>query len=133
MRRIEQNDERNIAITRAAFTVSAVAAILLFAILAFVFVALGYRIPSYLCIGRCAFKSLHMPLRPAYIERKCDGYLWRGLRVIAKEATIAVNGATVTKPNEPTNVIKISLATYLRFKISTTGVPWPAKYINIDK
>ena len=48
---VEQNDERNIAIQRAALTISAVAAIFIFASLAFAFTAMGFRLPSYLCIG----------------------------------------------------------------------------------
>ena len=48
---IAQKDERNIAIQRAAFTVAALAGTLLFAILAFVFAALDYKIGSILCMA----------------------------------------------------------------------------------
>ena len=48
---IEKWDERNIAITRASATAAYYAAILLMAILIFVFMGLGYRVPSYICLG----------------------------------------------------------------------------------
>ena len=48
---IEKWDERNIAITRASATVGYYAAILLMAVLIFVFMGLGYSTPSYLCLG----------------------------------------------------------------------------------
>ena len=48
---IEKWDERNIAIIRAAATVAFYAAILLMTILIFVFMGLGYRTPSYICLG----------------------------------------------------------------------------------
>lgn len=49
--KIEEEDERNIAIIRAACTVAYAAAILLFAVLIFVFMGLGYTVPSYVCLG----------------------------------------------------------------------------------
>ncbi|MBR5547179.1 MAG: hypothetical protein IKU70_09420 [Clostridia bacterium] len=48
---IEKWDERNIAIIRASATAAYYAAILLIAILIFVFMGLGYRVPSYICLG----------------------------------------------------------------------------------
>jgi hypothetical protein len=48
---VEQNDERNIAVQRAASSIAAVAALAIFAILAFVFTSMGYLLPAYLCIG----------------------------------------------------------------------------------
>jgi len=48
---IEQNDERNIALQRAALAVAAVAGMLMFAALAFAFTAMGYPMPSYICLG----------------------------------------------------------------------------------
>ena len=48
---IEKWDERNIAIIRASATAAYYAAILLMAILIFVFMGLGYRVPSYICLG----------------------------------------------------------------------------------
>ena len=49
--KIEKNDERNIAIQRAALSVSAATAFFLFAFFAFLFNAMGYLTPSYLCVG----------------------------------------------------------------------------------
>lgn len=48
---IERNDERNIAIVRAALSVAALVAMGLFAVLAFVFTGMGYLVPSYFCLG----------------------------------------------------------------------------------
>lgn len=48
---VEQNDERNVAIMRAAYTVGLITAMALFALLSFFFVGLGYRIPAFFCIG----------------------------------------------------------------------------------
>lgn len=49
-REIEKNDERNIQLTRVAYTVAAVGALLLFAILAFIFILLGDYLESWLAI-----------------------------------------------------------------------------------
>lgn len=49
--KIEQQDERNIAISRAAGLVTFYAAILIFAVLIFLFMGLGYTVPSYICLG----------------------------------------------------------------------------------
>ena len=48
---IEKWDERNIAIIRASATAAYYAAILLIAILIFVFMGLGNRVPSYIFLG----------------------------------------------------------------------------------
>lgn len=48
---IEREDERNIAISRAAGLVGFFAGVGLFAVLAFVFMGLGYRVPSFVCVG----------------------------------------------------------------------------------
>lgn len=48
---IDQQDERNIAIIRAAGTAAYYAAILMMALLIFLFMGLGYRAPSYICLG----------------------------------------------------------------------------------
>ncbi len=49
--KIEREDERNIAIIRAAGTAAYYAAILLMAALVFLFMGLGYKAPSYICLG----------------------------------------------------------------------------------
>lgn len=51
LERIEKNDERSIQIRGMAFTVSSNVATWLFAALAFVFLWLGYPVPTMLCIG----------------------------------------------------------------------------------
>jgi len=48
---IELKDERNIQILRIACSVSNTTGYVLFAIMAFVFVALDYRIPAFICLG----------------------------------------------------------------------------------
>ena len=48
---IEREDERNIAISRAAGLAGFFAGVGLFAVLAFVFMGLGYRVPSFVCVG----------------------------------------------------------------------------------
>ncbi|MCX4364002.1 MAG: hypothetical protein OSJ74_11595 [Clostridia bacterium] len=50
-REIEKNDERNIQLTRAAYTVAAMGALFLFVILAFVYILLGAYLESWLAIG----------------------------------------------------------------------------------
>ena len=48
---IDQQDERNIMIIRAAGTAAYYAAILLMGVLVFLFMGLGYRVPSFICLG----------------------------------------------------------------------------------
>ncbi|MBE5801265.1 MAG: hypothetical protein E7319_03155 [Clostridiales bacterium] len=62
---IERNDERNIAIVRTACTVGMIAASIVFVVLAFVLMSLGYRVPSFLCIG-----GLYVTFIATFIARK---------------------------------------------------------------
>ena len=48
---INRKDERNIQVSRAAAMAAFVAATLLCAVMAFVFVWLGYRVPAYIAVG----------------------------------------------------------------------------------
>ena len=48
---INLKDERNIQILRAAFTFANGASTILFAVMAFVFIWLGYRIPAFIAVG----------------------------------------------------------------------------------
>lgn len=48
---IELKDERNVEILRLAYTVSNSASSVLFAVMAFVFVWLDYKVPAFICIG----------------------------------------------------------------------------------
>ena len=48
---IERTDERNIQITKAAYTIACATATVLFIVMAFVFVFLDYRTPAFISIG----------------------------------------------------------------------------------
>lgn len=63
--KIEQQDERNIAISRAAGLVTFYAAILIFAVLIFLFMGLGYTVPSYICLG-----AMYVLVGVALVARK---------------------------------------------------------------
>jgi hypothetical protein len=43
-------DERNVMLQRTSYTVSNAAASLMFAVMAFVFVGMGYRVPAYIAV-----------------------------------------------------------------------------------
>ena len=62
---IDKWDERNIAITRAAATAAYYAAILLMAALIFLFMGLGYKAASYICLG-----GLYLLVGVFFIARK---------------------------------------------------------------
>lgn len=67
---IERNDERNIAISRAAYSVGMFTAIILFAILGFVFMAMGQITPSYMCIGSMYVMILVTRIAQKILEKK---------------------------------------------------------------
>lgn len=48
---IELKDERNVQLLQISFTISSVAATILLAIMAFLFVGLNYQVPAYICIA----------------------------------------------------------------------------------
>ena len=54
---IDSNDERNIQLMRIAYTVSSVSATIIFAILSFLFLWLGYRVPAFIAVG-CIYVQL---------------------------------------------------------------------------
>lgn len=54
---IEKNDERNVQINNAAFTVVAATANLTFAVLAFVLMGMGYMVPSLIMVA-CVYLQL---------------------------------------------------------------------------
>lgn len=62
---IEKWDERNIAIIRASATAAYYAGILMMAVLIFLFMGLGYRVPSYICLG-----GLYVLVGVFFIARK---------------------------------------------------------------
>ena len=61
---IERQDERNIAIMRAAGLVGFYTAIGLFAVLVFLFMGLGYTVPSYICLA-----AMYVMVAVAWIAR----------------------------------------------------------------
>lgn len=67
---IERNDERNIAISRAAYSIGMFTAIILFAILGFVFMAMGQITPSYLCIGSMYVMIVVTRIAQKILEKK---------------------------------------------------------------
>jgi len=67
---IDRNDERNIAISRAAHSVGMFTAIILFAILGFVFMAMGQITPSYMCIGSMYVMIVVTKIAQKILEKK---------------------------------------------------------------
>lgn len=63
--KIEQQDERSIAIMRAAGLTAFYAAIAIFAVLIFLFMGLGYTVPAYICLG-----AMYLMAMVAWIARK---------------------------------------------------------------
>jgi len=62
---IDKWDERNIAIIRAAATAAYYAAILLVAVLIFLFMGMGYKVPSYICLA-----GLYVLIGVFFVARK---------------------------------------------------------------
>lgn len=67
---IERNDERNVQILRLAYTVACVTSTILFTVLAFVFVCLGYRTPALITIGALYVQVLAFFLANIYYRKK---------------------------------------------------------------
>lgn len=67
---IELNDERNIQILRIAYTVANVTSTILFAVMAFVFVFLGYRTPALISIGAIYVQLLAFFIAYKYYGKK---------------------------------------------------------------
>lgn len=67
---IELNDERNIQVLRGACTIANTVATILFAVMAFVFVALGYRIPAFISIGAMYIQLLVFIIGYRYFNSK---------------------------------------------------------------
>ena len=62
---IDKWDERNIALTRAAATAAYYAAILLLSVFVFLFMGLGYRVPSWICLG-----GMYVLVATFFVSRK---------------------------------------------------------------
>jgi predicted exporter len=67
---IDRYDERNIAIARSACAVGMVTAIIMFAVLAFVFMGMGLMQPSYMCIGSMYVVLLVTKIAQKKFEKK---------------------------------------------------------------
>lgn len=67
---IELKDERNVQILRISHTVASTTATILFAVMAFVFVWLDYRIPAFISIGAMYIQVLTFFITNKYYNRK---------------------------------------------------------------
>ena len=67
---IDAQDERNIAVSRAALSVAAFVGMGMFVVLAFVLQALGYTTPSLLCIVGLYVEAIGLLLARIYFNRK---------------------------------------------------------------
>ena len=67
---IDAQDERNIAIGRAALSVAAFVGMFVFIVLAFVLQALGYTLPSLLCVVGLYVEAISMFVARAFLNRK---------------------------------------------------------------
>jgi hypothetical protein len=67
---IERKDERNQQILRSAYSVSNAAAIGIFAVLAFIFAGLGYKIPAIICVGGMYVQVLTFYIAFRYFRTK---------------------------------------------------------------
>ena len=67
---INRNDERNVQVIRAAMTVASVAAMLILAVMAFVFVGIGYRIPAFISVGAIWMQGLIFVIAQRIYEKK---------------------------------------------------------------
>lgn len=67
---IELKDERNIQILRISYSIANVAAIILFAVMAFVFVAFNYIIPAFISIGAMYIQVLTFFIAYKYYNSK---------------------------------------------------------------
>lgn len=67
---IKLNDERNIQVLRAAYSVAYAVSVALFAVLAFVFVGLGYRVPAFITIGALWIEVIVFLISHTYFNNK---------------------------------------------------------------
>ncbi len=67
---IDLKDERNIQILKAAYTIANTAASFLFAVLAFIFVWLDYRVPAFITIGALWLQEIVFFLSYSYFSKK---------------------------------------------------------------
>ncbi len=65
LRQIEKNDERNIQLIRAAYTVGAISAIIILAIMVMLFVLLEQYVASYIALGALYVEAI--VVRVAYV------------------------------------------------------------------
>ena len=67
---INMNDERNIQILRAAYTIANVASTVMFAVMAFVFVWLDYRTPAFIAVGAIWIQLIVFLISYSYFNKK---------------------------------------------------------------
>lgn len=70
LRQIEQSDERNVLLAKSAYAVAGMAATILFAVMAFVFVGLGYPVPAYIAMGAMYAQLAVFALARRYYSKK---------------------------------------------------------------
>lgn len=67
---IDRNDERNIAISRAACAIGMLTGVITMAVLAFILMGMGMILPSYLCIGAMYLMLLAAKIAKMILEKK---------------------------------------------------------------
>lgn len=67
---IDLKDERNVQILRASYTIASTASSLLFAVMAFVFVWLDYRVPAFISIGALWIQAIVFFVSYTYFSKK---------------------------------------------------------------
>jgi hypothetical protein len=68
--RIEEKDERNIQITRIAYTIASLSATFMFAGLVFLFTAMGSIKESYICLAALLIQSIIFLISYVYYKKK---------------------------------------------------------------
>lgn len=69
-RQIEEKDERNIQITRIAYTIASISATIMFAGLVFLFTAMGSIKESYICLAALLIQSSIFLISYVYYKKK---------------------------------------------------------------
>ena len=69
-KQIELKDERNIELTRISLSISSTVATFMFAILAFLFVALDYIVPAFISIGAMYIQIFSFIIAHKYYNKK---------------------------------------------------------------
>lgn len=67
---IERKDERNIQLMRASYTVAAAVAFIIFASMAFLFMALDYKVPGFIMVGCIYVQAASVFIAHKIFEKK---------------------------------------------------------------